>query len=102
MCNEGFQSSLAAVVLQQLGFADATDVIGGFQAWRAAGLSVRPWTNGGATRAFECQCGLVLEAIDDAQLFAQAREHFELAHPRLDLTDEQVHERIAADAYDRS
>jgi rhodanese-related sulfurtransferase len=40
MCNEGYQSSLAAVSLQQLGFARATDLIGGFQAWRAAGLPV--------------------------------------------------------------
>jgi rhodanese-related sulfurtransferase len=40
MCNEGYQSSLAAVTLQRFGFADATDMIGGFQAWRAAGLGV--------------------------------------------------------------
>jgi rhodanese-related sulfurtransferase len=38
MCNEGYQSSLAAATLQQLGFARATDITGGFQAWRAAGL----------------------------------------------------------------
>lgn len=38
MCNEGYQSSLAAATLQQLGFARATDLVGGFQAWRAAGL----------------------------------------------------------------
>jgi rhodanese-related sulfurtransferase len=38
MCNEGYQSSLAAATLQQLGFARATDLKGGFQAWRAAGL----------------------------------------------------------------
>ena len=38
MCNEGYQSSLAAATLQELGFARATDVAGGFQAWRAAGL----------------------------------------------------------------
>jgi rhodanese-related sulfurtransferase len=43
MCNEGYQSSLAAVTLQRFGFADATDMIGGFQAWREAGLEiVRP------------------------------------------------------------
>jgi rhodanese-related sulfurtransferase len=42
MCNEGYQSSLAAASLQQLGFARATDLIGGFQAWRAAGLPVEP------------------------------------------------------------
>lgn len=39
-CNEGYQSSLVAATLQQLGHADATDLIGGFQAWRAAGLEV--------------------------------------------------------------
>jgi rhodanese-related sulfurtransferase len=42
MCNEGYASSLAAVTLQQLGFEQATDLDGGFQAWRAAGLPVRP------------------------------------------------------------
>ncbi len=40
MCNEGCQSSLAAATLHGLGFARATDVIGGFQAWREAGLPV--------------------------------------------------------------
>jgi 3-mercaptopyruvate sulfurtransferase SseA len=42
ICNEGYQSSLAAATLQQLGLIDATDVIGGFQGWKAAGLPVRP------------------------------------------------------------
>jgi rhodanese-related sulfurtransferase len=41
-CHEGYQSSLAAATLQRLGRADATDVIGGFAAWRAAGLPVVP------------------------------------------------------------
>jgi rhodanese-related sulfurtransferase len=40
LCDEGYQSSLAAATLQQLGFAHATDVEGGFQAWRAAALPV--------------------------------------------------------------
>jgi rhodanese-related sulfurtransferase len=40
MCDEGFQSSLAAATLRQLGLELATDLIGGFQAWRAAGLPV--------------------------------------------------------------
>jgi rhodanese-related sulfurtransferase len=39
ICNEGFQSSLAATNLRRLGL-DATDMIGGFQAWRNAGLPV--------------------------------------------------------------
>jgi rhodanese-related sulfurtransferase len=38
MCDEGYQSSLAAASLQRLGFEAATDLIGGYQAWRAAGL----------------------------------------------------------------
>jgi rhodanese-related sulfurtransferase len=40
VCDEGYQSSLAAATLQDLGFTRATDVVGGFQAWRAAGLPV--------------------------------------------------------------
>jgi rhodanese-related sulfurtransferase len=42
MCDAGYQSSLAAATLQQLGFAAATDLVGGFQAWRDAGLPVAP------------------------------------------------------------
>ena len=42
VCNEGYQSSLAAATLQDLGFRHATDVAGGFQAWREAGLPVEP------------------------------------------------------------
>jgi rhodanese-related sulfurtransferase len=42
VCDEGYQSSLAAATLQDLGFANATDLTGGFQAWRAAGLPVEP------------------------------------------------------------
>src|SRR3954464_9988627 len=40
VCSEGYQSSLAAATLQDLGFARATDLVGGFQAWAAAGLPV--------------------------------------------------------------
>ena len=40
MCDEGYQSSLAAANLRRLGFECATDLAGGFQAWRAAGLPV--------------------------------------------------------------
>jgi len=40
MCDEGYQSSLAATNLKRLGFERATDLVGGFQAWRAAGLPV--------------------------------------------------------------
>jgi rhodanese-related sulfurtransferase len=40
MCNEGYQSSLAAATLHDLGLTRTTDLAGGFQAWRAAGLPV--------------------------------------------------------------
>jgi rhodanese-related sulfurtransferase len=40
MCNEGYQSSLVAATLQKIGLTRATDLDGGFQAWRAAGLPV--------------------------------------------------------------
>jgi rhodanese-related sulfurtransferase len=33
ICDEGYQSSLAAATLQQLGFERATDLEGGFKAW---------------------------------------------------------------------
>jgi rhodanese-related sulfurtransferase len=54
MCNEGYATSLAAATLRDLGFTRATDMIDGFDGWRAAGLPIesfdevrhaydRPW-----------------------------------------------------------
>ena len=40
ICDEGYASSLAAATLQTIGLHRATDVVGGFQAWRAARLPV--------------------------------------------------------------
>ena len=40
LCDQGYSSSLAVASLLDLGATDVTDVIGGFQAWRAAGLPV--------------------------------------------------------------
>ena len=40
ICAQGYSSSLAAASLLDLGLAHATDVIGGFEAWKAAGLPV--------------------------------------------------------------
>jgi rhodanese-related sulfurtransferase len=42
MCDEGFASSLAAATLVDLGVADAVDMIGGYQAWKEAGLPTEP------------------------------------------------------------
>ena len=41
-CQEGYTSSLAAAALQDLGLHRATDLDGGFRAWKEAGL---PTTN---------------------------------------------------------
>ncbi|MFB0630358.1 rhodanese-like domain-containing protein [Streptomyces sp. AB3(2024)] len=42
ICNEGYASTLAAASLHALGLHRATDLTGGFQAWKAAGLPVVP------------------------------------------------------------
>ncbi|GAB3476147.1 rhodanese-like domain-containing protein [Amycolatopsis cihanbeyliensis] len=38
ICNEGYASSLAAAEVKRLGLPGVTDLVGGFRAWRAAGL----------------------------------------------------------------
>ena len=40
LCAHGYSSSLAAATLRDLGYARAGDVVGGFEAWSAAGLPV--------------------------------------------------------------
>ncbi len=40
VCDEGYSSSLAAASLLDVGVTRASDLVGGFQAWRAAGLPV--------------------------------------------------------------
>jgi rhodanese-related sulfurtransferase len=42
LCSEGYTSSLAAAALQDLGIHRATDVVGGYRAWAAAGLPTAP------------------------------------------------------------
>jgi len=37
VCNEGYSSSLAAATLRQLGLVRASDLVGGFQAWKRLG-----------------------------------------------------------------
>ena len=40
LCNHGYSSIFSAATLVDLGFTRAGDVVGGFRAWRAAGLPV--------------------------------------------------------------
>jgi rhodanese-related sulfurtransferase/predicted metal-dependent enzyme (double-stranded beta helix superfamily) len=42
MCSEGYASTLAAASLRRIGLRGATDLDGGFQAWKSAGLPTRP------------------------------------------------------------
>ena len=49
VCRQGYSSSLAAASLQDLGLRRATDIEGGFEAWRDAGLPVVPFDPGETT-----------------------------------------------------
>jgi predicted small metal-binding protein len=51
-------------------------------------------------RAIDCPCGHHLEAADDAELLRLCREHIAEYHPDMQRTDEQIRERVAADAYE--
>jgi hypothetical protein len=51
-------------------------------------------------RAIDCPCGHRLEGADDQELFRLARAHIDQDHPEMQRTDDQVRERVAADAYD--
>ena len=51
-------------------------------------------------RAIDCPCGHRLEGADDEELFRLAREHVDREHPDMQRSDEQLRERVAADAYD--
>lgn len=53
-----------------------------------------------AMRAIECPCGHHFEAADDYELFRLCREHVDREHPGMGRTDEEIRDRIAADAYD--
>lgn len=46
VCADGYSSSLAAATLHDLGFHDATDVVGGFNGWVADGLPVEQLLEG--------------------------------------------------------
>jgi rhodanese-related sulfurtransferase len=41
LCSEGYTSSLAAAALQELGIRRATDVVGGYVAWRQSDVPLR-------------------------------------------------------------
>jgi predicted small metal-binding protein len=51
-------------------------------------------------RAIDPPCGHHFEATDDDELFRLCREHVDSDHPEMQRPDEQLHARIAADAYE--
>ncbi len=61
VCSEGYTSSLAAAALQVLGISRATDLEGGFVAWREAGL---PTVAGGTPAGERCRPRLLAIATD--------------------------------------
>ena len=65
MCNQGYQSSLAAATLRDLGL-EATDLIGGFQAW------LQPAFRSSAERGNLCSDGCV-DSQDDARAALRIR-----------------------------
>jgi ADP-ribose pyrophosphatase YjhB (NUDIX family)/rhodanese-related sulfurtransferase len=85
LCNEGFQSSLAAAMALDLGCTSATDVDGGFQAWKEAGLPVV------AGR------GDVVALAEEIQAIGRAGLHF--AEDPFDRERYQRLVQLAADAY---
>jgi len=42
VCSEGYASTLAVATLRRIGLHEATDLDGGFRAWKVAGLPTRP------------------------------------------------------------
>ena len=48
VCNEGYQSSLAAAALQRLGLPQATDLVGGYRLWRSTVAAAEPGGSGPA------------------------------------------------------
>jgi predicted small metal-binding protein len=51
-------------------------------------------------RVIDCQCGTTLKAANDEDLASAVREHVNEKHPDMDLSDEQVQEMVAEQAYD--
>lgn len=51
-------------------------------------------------RIIDCPCGHKLVGEDDNELLRLAREHVDRDHPDMERSDEQVRERVRADARD--
>ncbi len=48
----------------------------------------------------DCDCGATISAVNDDELFDAVRGHLDEDHPEMDLDDHEIHELIAAQAYE--
>ena len=53
-------------------------------------------------RVIDCDCGRTLQAANDDDLQKAAREHIAEVHPDMQLSDDQVRELVAEQAYEAS
>lgn len=51
-------------------------------------------------RVIDCRCGHRIEAGSDEDLFILTRRHVDQDHPEMEPSDDEIRERVAADAYD--
>jgi predicted small metal-binding protein len=51
-------------------------------------------------RVIDCECGQTLKAANDEDLADAVREHVAEEHPDMDLSNEQVEQLVASQAYD--
>jgi predicted small metal-binding protein len=52
-------------------------------------------------RALECSCGKHLEADNDEELFQRAREHVDMDHSEMQLSDEKVRHIVEQGSYEK-
>jgi predicted small metal-binding protein len=51
-------------------------------------------------RVIDCDCGQTLQAANDDDLFRVVREHLDQEHSNTQLTDDQVRQFVADQAYE--
>ena len=73
-CASGYRSMVAASVLRASGFADVSDVVGGFGAWQAAGLVSSCGNEAGVEDSPQVGARAAKTMVDDGALLLDVRE----------------------------
>jgi predicted small metal-binding protein len=55
---------------------------------------------GASMRKLDCQCGHTVEGDNDEELFQRGKQHVAEVHPGENITDDQLRQLIATQAYD--